>query len=120
MALSTVEDYVNEARVLLQDQVSPYRYADLELVSALNFALLETRRLRPDLFLGDGTTTTLEEIDQFTVVNDDAVDIEQGFRLAILFAVCAFAMMRDQEDVTDQRVGGFMKLFMDRMITLRS
>jgi hypothetical protein len=49
-ALVTVADYVSDARVLLQDTVEPYRYADTELVTGLNFALMECRKQRIDLF----------------------------------------------------------------------
>lgn len=118
MALATVTDYVNEARTLLQDTISPFRYTNAELLSALNMTLLDARRLRPDLFLGDGTTTTLAAIDQFTAVNSDPVNIEQGFRYAVLFGMCSSAITRDQEDVTDQRAAGFMKLFRDKLLTL--
>ena len=118
MALETVEDYVAEARTLLQDLIEPYRYTDAELLSALNMTLLDVRRLRPDLFLGDGITTTLDEIEQFAAVNADEVDIEQQFRYAVLFGVCASALLRDSEDDTDQRAGKFLKLFRDKLLTL--
>jgi hypothetical protein len=49
--LETVADYVDDARVLLLDQVQPYRYDDTSLLTALNVALLEGRRLRADLFV---------------------------------------------------------------------
>ena len=46
--LDTVQDYITDARVLLQDLISPYRYDDPSLLTALNVALLEARRLRAD------------------------------------------------------------------------
>ena len=49
-ALDTVADYVNYARVLLQDQVnSPYRYPDADLLMALNMAFPEAKKLRPEM-----------------------------------------------------------------------
>ena len=48
--LTTVQQYVTDARVQLLDTVFPYRYSDPELLQAMNMALLEARRMRPDLF----------------------------------------------------------------------
>jgi hypothetical protein len=50
-ALKTITDYINDGRTLLQDTIAPYRYDDTSLVTAMNVALLEGRRLRPDLFI---------------------------------------------------------------------
>ena len=49
----SVGQCVAEARVILQDTVVPHRYSDEDLYANLNTALLEARRLRPDLFLAD-------------------------------------------------------------------
>ena len=46
MSLATVQDVLNEARVLLLDGVSPFRYSDEELIRALNIAVLTAVFLR--------------------------------------------------------------------------
>lgn len=111
LALTTVEDYIGDVRTLLQDVIAPYRYSDAELITALNVTLLDMRRIRPDLFLGDGTTTYLSDIPQFTAVNTDELPMEAPFRLPIVFGVCGHALARDQEDVQDARATAFLKLF---------
>lgn len=116
--LTTVSDYVTDARTLLQDKVLPYRYSDDEVVTALNATLLDARRLRPDLFLGDGTDTFLDAITTYTTNDTTVVDIEQGFRLAVLYGVIGHAFLRDQEDVQDARSQAFLKLFRDKLMTL--
>lgn len=116
--LSTVTDYVDDTRTLLQDKIAPYRYTDAELLVAINVTLLDARRLRADLFLGDGTTTRLSDVQSFTAVDTTVVEIEMSFRLAVLFGMCAHALARDQEDVQDARSASFMKLFRDKMLTL--
>lgn len=118
MALDSVQDYVDDARTLLQDVIAPYRYTDAELVVALNITMLEARRLRPDLFLGDGTTTNFDNPAPFTAVNTDEVEIEHGFRPAIVYGLCAHATARDQEDVQDARTAAFMGLFRNKMLGL--
>jgi hypothetical protein len=47
-----VSDVLAQARELLQDKVTPYRYSDDGLFYAINEAIFEARRLRPDLFVG--------------------------------------------------------------------
>lgn len=48
----TVSDAITDARRLLQDQRTPYRYPDVDLIEYLNQALAATYKLRPDLMLG--------------------------------------------------------------------
>jgi len=115
-ALATVEDYIDDARVLLQDEVAPYRYDDTSMLTALNVTLLETRRLRPDLFLSFTTNIAEDSIPQFTTVNTDAVEIEAQFRLGVLHGLVAHALERDQEDIQDDRSTQFMNVFNAIMI----
>lgn len=106
-ALATVQDYITDARVLLQDTVdSPYRYADPSLLTALNVTLLDARRLRPDLFIGQFDT-----LPQATAIDDTDIEIEAQFRLGILHGLVAHAFARDQEDVQDARSTLFMNVF---------
>jgi hypothetical protein len=106
-ALDTIQDYVTDARVLLQDSVSPYRYEDTSLVAALNFMLLEARRLRADLFIGKHGT----RVPYFATVDDTQVDIEPAFRLAFLYGMVGHALQRDQEDIEDSRASSFLAAF---------
>jgi hypothetical protein len=107
--LSTVADYVADARTLLQDVIPPYRYDDPSLLVALNVTLLEARRLRADLFVFN--LETQGQTQSFTEVDDTYVAIEPQFRLAILHGLCAHALERDQEDVQDVRASSLMAQF---------
>lgn len=118
--LETVTDYVSDARTLLQDTISPYRYEDLSLVVALNITIDDTRRLRPDLFLGDGTTTYFGAMQSFSAVDSTVVAIQSGFRYAVLLGMVAHAIARDQEDVQDARAGIFMKAWRDKLMSTDS
>src|SRR5215469_8704254 len=48
---STVGAYLFGTRVRLQDLIPPYRYEDMHIVAALNTALSDAQRVRPDFFL---------------------------------------------------------------------
>lgn len=116
-ALSTVQDYIIDARTLLQDQIQPYRYQDSELVTALNVAMFDARRLRPDLFLGDLVETYFDTVGTFNVGSPlRQVPVEYPFRLAIIYGMCAHALSRDQEDTQDIRAAAFMQLFEGKLV----
>ena len=103
--LSTVLDYITEARVLLQDTLVPYRYADIELLSGLNVALNQAYKLRRDLFL------KYEEPLYYAAVSASEVDIDPTYRRPVLFFICGHAQLRDEEETTDARATAFFGTF---------
>jgi hypothetical protein len=110
-ALATVEDYVEAARVLLQDTASPYRYPDADFVAALNLGLLEARRLRPDLFIDNS-----DDVPSFTAVNTDAVEFDQQYRLPLVYFITGHIQLRDDEEGTDARAGTFVSRFRSDLV----
>ena len=102
--LMTVEQVIKGVRTLLLDKVQPYRYSDISLVAALNLAMLEGRRLRPDLFIQRYSV----EVPQFEAVSGDTLGIEPQFRLAFEYMTAGHALLRDQEDVMDDRATSFL------------
>lgn len=122
MAMDSVADYIADVRVLLQDVISPYRYTDGELYTALNLTVFETRRLRPDFFLC-GSDWELNDLQEFTLpqsglASDDTtfIPFEQQFRLAIIHGIVAHALARDQEDIQDGRSALFMGVFTQMLV----
>ena len=111
--LDTVADYITDARTLLQDTVQPYRYDDPSLLVSFNTTLLEARRIRADLFV---YLHGSERMPAFTANDDTPVDMEYPFRLAFVFGMVAHALMRDQEDITDDRARSFMSAFNSMLI----
>lgn len=109
--LATVQDYVTAARVLLQDTVATYRYPDADILAALNFAMIEARRARPDFFIG----TT---VPSFSTVNSDAVNIDEQYRLPVLLFVAGYAQLRDDEGTQDQRASTLMAIFKTSLVSL--
>jgi len=107
--LNTVANYVTEARVLLQDGVTPFRYDNASLLVALNLTLLEARRVRPDLFVYNHKYNG--QAQAFTAVDDTYVDIEPQFRLGIIYGTVAHAYARDQEDYSAEQASTFFSMF---------
>jgi hypothetical protein len=99
-----VKEYIDDARTLLLDRIAPYRYSDVSLLTAFNLALLEGRRLRPDLFVYRHGNS----VPSYSTVDGQKVNIEPQFRKAFVYGLSAHAMARDQEDIQDSRSNSFM------------
>jgi len=115
-ALDTVAKYVTSARVLLQDTIETYRYSDVELVTALSIAILEARRLRPDLFLTLFIADT--DLPEYTVNDSTVITIDEQYRPAFLYFMTGFAQLRDDEATTDPRAMAFMNKFTSQLMSL--
>jgi hypothetical protein len=118
-ALATNTDYINDARVLLLDYISPFRYSDASLIEALNLTLLEGRRIRPDLFIYWKLASGKAGVQWFSANDGTTVFIEEQFRLGFLNGMVGYALQRDQEDLQDQRSGAFLKIFSDILLGVR-
>lgn len=111
--LVTLQDYVNDVRALILDTVSPYRYSDADVISAFNMMLLETRRVRPDLFV----TRWGSDVPYFQPpVSGAVVPMEPQFRLGYVYGTVAHLFMRDDEDTSDARANSFNEKFHDILL----
>jgi hypothetical protein len=115
-ALDTVGQYIEESRRLLQDEFVPYRYPDDDLVDALNFALLEARRLRADLFL------PLFEVPwtnpSGTIDTAASITLDPMYRPALVYYVVGRMQLRDDEPTVDQRAAGLMQKFTAQFLSV--
>lgn len=115
MATKTVGDVLSDARAILQDTSSEvYRYSTTDLVSYLNSALLEAKRLRPDLF----TSYIGADAPSFTE-SDTAEDfpIDEMYFSPVVFYVVGFAELRDDEFTVDARAATLMNQFTAKLRT---
>lgn len=111
---NTVADYVADARTILQDLIPDYRYHEPSLLTALNAAMLEARRIKPELFVYNLEVDG--QVQSFKVVDETYVEIEPQFRLAIVHGLVGHALERDQEDYQDQRATAFLALFTQGLV----
>ena len=121
MALLLVSDYIDDVRVLLQDTVnSPYRYADADLIEALNRGILEACRLRPDIAMAMGWNFTGDP-PQFSAGNESApVPIPAPYKQAFIYYICGTAQLRDEENTQDARATVFLNKFISQLLTVQS
>ena len=113
MALSTIGDYVTQARVLLQDTQSVKRYTDGELKDALGVGLYEMRRLRPDLFPGGAAPDYGSSTGDGTAV---ALDVQ--YRMALLHYMAAHMYMREEEEGAQQLARAYKQVFGSQLVSL--
>lgn len=117
MALDTVQDYIDRARVLLLDQVEPYRYPDVDLVEALNMGIFEARRLRPELL----RPYFRDALPGFSTADLSAqVPMDPQYRPAFLYYICGQAHLRDDEITQDSRAAAFLNKFTAQMLTIQA
>lgn len=113
MALETVANYISEARFLMQDLVVPYRYSDAQIVSALNIAVNEAFRVRPDLYQAYYETVLPSYSAASPLV---VVDVDRSYRMAFLYFVVGYCQLSDQEDTTDARSSQFINKFTSQLL----
>lgn len=112
--LDTVQKFVTESRVLLQDTVEPYRYATSEIIEALNIAVLEARRLRPDMFIG-----SFSSLPSYSSVND-TVTLEPMYRPSFVYYIAGRMQLRDDETAQDQRATILMNKFVAQLLAVQA
>lgn len=124
-ALATVGDYLVQARSLLQDMVSPYRYPDSDLIDALNLGFLEIARLRPDIIQNTTYTQQVSRRFEKNILTPPsytdkaaAVDLAPAYRVALLYYICGNAQARDLEEVQDTRASLFLGKFAQQLLVL--
>jgi len=110
----TISDAVTETRRLLQDTRSPFRFDDARLIQGLNQAMAETRRLRPDLFLG---------LDfNLPYYTDAAADMAKAFPIdemyfpSIVDYMVARQAFADDEFAVDGRAMAFVQKWQGNLI----
>ena len=105
----TIQEILDEARVLIQDTVEgSYRHPDEELVDYLNNGISEIRRIRPDYFINSFDAA----LPQFTTA-DLASDypLDEQTNTAIVYFVAGNASLQDDENVLDGRASGLLSIF---------
>lgn len=123
MALDTVADMVAQARAITNDEVQPFRYADTDFVGALNAAIMESKRLRPDMWLfpilGSTTLPSIPTPPGYIASTDTTpVPVDPMYRMAFVYYMCGQAQLRDEEETQDARAAALMGMFYKQLLSL--
>lgn len=105
------------ARDLVQDTVpGAYRYSDDSAYRALNMALREARRTRPDLFLWDGVLNEAPTINGGNVGTPLAIDSQ--FENAFALYVAGYLELREDQFTNDGRAVTLLTQFKGVLVGL--
>ncbi len=136
----TVTAYVVAARNQLQDLIGPpYRYADETVIDALNHAMTEMGRIRPDIFLdlkyqhpikrGDmdeglpspyAVSDIAFESDGVTYIPSEGspVPVPSKYVTPVNWFVAGWLQFYDVTDTQDQRAQAFLQKFQVQLMNL--
>lgn len=123
-----VSDCITQTRVFLQDVISPNRYTDDQVVAALNSAMFEISRLRPDIFLDmkyqksiacDGSSygDMIPQLFDASKVNQ-TIPLPSLYWPALIWYVSGYLQSYDVEDTQDQRAQTFIGKLASRLMTV--
>jgi hypothetical protein len=122
----------------MQDLVKPYRYTDSQMVDALNVAMEEAQRIRPDIFLDlkyqqpivngdldDGfiqsyyTTSdiSLDSGGDYVVSAGTMVPVPSRYNDPLIWYMAGHLQALDVEDTQDARAIAFIAKFLQRLTT---
>jgi hypothetical protein len=113
--LQRLSDLLAQVRTLLQDtdvRSGQYRYSTDSIITSFNQAMMDTYRIRPDLFL----------VNQFKIPVFDVgtlnapVVIEAQYIPALIYYVVGLVQARDDEQSQDQRAMGFLKVYQQTIV----
>lgn len=106
--LDTVNDYIVQGRVILQDQVAPFRYPDSDFIAALNLACQRAAAWRFDVFMG--------VVPAFALATDSAAAIPVHMRPAFVNYVVGQIEVREAETTDEARASSFLASFRAEMV----
>lgn len=121
--VKSLDDALTEIRALINDSDSAgYRFTDALVISKINTALLEIRKLRPDAFIGNFTQGSLTNAGvTFFQVSDIGItaawpcDINHFFT-PVIFYVAGILELSDDEFADDNRAMTVLAAFQKQLM----
>jgi hypothetical protein len=114
----SIDSAVANVRELLQDKQVPYRNATVEIVGVLNIALVEARKLRPDLYLPE-----LASYEPSFFIEADlglepptAFPIDPMYFAAIVEYIVGYISMEDDEFAVGGRAVTLLNRFAQKLV----
>jgi hypothetical protein len=120
----TLGTVISQARTLLQD-VTPtvngtYRYTDQDLVDNFNGAMIEARKIRPDLFLQYGLRTPLPLYTTSNMTDGTLFPIDEQYFTCFVWYVVGRAELREDTFSNDSRAVSLMNKFVSAMLDTKA
>lgn len=114
----TLDNLVDEVRLMLKDRRPPYRYTQADILEAINSAFGELMRVRPDIFYGccadeNGTIELpdFDEADLAVTPDPTPFPIELTYFMPIVFYSVGKLQLGDDEFAIDNRAMSLLGAF---------
>ncbi len=114
----TYQTAIDEAREILQDTDTPYRYDDSILLNILNRALQELGRIRPDAFWSTFVTDDIVIPEVATIDLSTTFPLPSQFYLPVVSFIVAWSEVLDDEFTQDGRAGMLLQQFKTQVLSL--
>jgi len=114
----TVDQVVNEARRILQDENATigYRYTDDHILTALNGGLGEVRRIRPDLFILTLDTDQLPTYVAADITAQTPLPIHDMYTMPLVAYISGWLELSDDEFTVDNRAVSLLTRFTQQLV----
>jgi hypothetical protein len=97
MATPTADEVARRVRSLVQDEVTPFRYSDADIIDSINDGLDRMVELRPDYFISSSFEPT-----RITALTDP-LDVPWRLIYPMTLFTTGYMMLRDDKFATDGR-----------------
>lgn len=114
----TYQNAIDEAREILQDTETQYRYEDSTLLNILNRALQEIGRVRPDAFWSTFATDDIVIPEIATGNLTDTFALPSQFFLPVVSFIVAWTEVLDDEFTQDGRAAMLLGQFKTQVLSL--
>lgn len=114
----TYQTAIDEAREILQDTDTPYRYDDSILLNILNRALQELGRIRPDAFWSTFVTDDIVIPEVASIDLSTTFPLPSQFYLPVVSFIVAWSEVLDDEFTQDGRAGMLLQQFKTQVLSL--
>lgn len=113
--MQTVQDYITACRIQLQDQrTDAYRYPDTDFQLALDLALDEAYRIRPDMFVDQAAVSIVSQSLSYVP------PIPRGYQSAFMYYMCGHVQLKDMEETQDARASVYLNKFTSQLLQTAS
>lgn len=111
----TYSQVIERARRILQDEdAANYRYDDASLLDSVNDAILEVRRVRPDLFISISFTPVDVSSGQEAAAQ---LPIDDMYFQSLVYLTSGYQMLRDDEFSLDSRAVNLLNKWTAQLLT---
>ena len=115
----TLDNLVDETRLMLKDRRVPYRYTQTDVLESINCAFREVKRIRPDIYLnvaGDIALPNFVEAD-LGLGTPTPFPIDETFFMAVVFYSVGKLQLGDDEFTLDNRAMTLLSSFRQLLLS---